>query len=306
MNNPSSSGAPLRTRITPIEWDALRTDFHRSMMVGTSLTGLAENIDGCVWSLSGDEETPKTYIDLTYPAVIERLRARGMPPAVMDDLVDILRGTLAFDESFGDMVHVAKGSETESDPVPRNLKRLGIPAEFPVPLCAFTAGTLDFCQREGIKTLVDFLAFSRDASRQIVIGGEFRELLNAVTHIDERAIANVLPFRLKSTGLHLVEAIGLVVRSQPEELQVRLAHDPSTLPAPAQAKVSALAAYFSADLEAIKTAKKAGSPFARIVAPLDNVIIEAAAAAVLRNHLEPPPPPAAVKPKRSFLRWLLG
>ena len=309
MNTPPSDGFPIRTRTTPSAWDELRRTFHSSMMMDTALTSLAENIDGCVWSVKGADETPAAYVDLSYPEVIDRLRARGLPPAVLDDLVDILRGTLAFDESFGEMVGIAGKAEAESDPVPRNLERLGIPLTFPVRLCNLTPGTFEFCQREKMELLADFLTFSRGASRQVIIGGEFRELLNAITHIDEETIARFLPFRIKTAGLYFIEGLALLVRSLPEDARQRLVKQPDSLPEELRARATLLADYFPGQILEMQAAVKAGTQLSRLVAPLDDLPIEPAVAALLRVYLTPKPAfatPAAAPVKRGFFQRLFG
>ena len=46
-------------------------------------------------------------------------------------------------------------------------------------------------------------------AQNVIVGGDFRKLLNALSHVDEQAIAEVLPFRRGATGLHLIEALAL-------------------------------------------------------------------------------------------------
>lgn len=271
-------------------------------MVGTSLASLAENIDGCVWPIKDPQERPMTYIELDYPAVLARLASLGQPPATLDGLADILRGTLAFDESFGEMVEVASKAGTNLDPVPRNLERLGIPLDFPVRLCAFKSGTLDFCRRERIVVIADFLTFSRGASQQVVIGGEFRDLLNSITHVDEETIARFLPFRVKSTGLHFVEGLGHLARELTEEQRQQIFQQPLQLPEHTREKNQHLAAYFKNQLDEMRASFVAGTPISRLVAPLGDLPLEAVVAALLRAHLQPPAAPA----KRGFFQRLFG
>lgn len=59
-------------------------------------------------------------------------------------------------------------------------------------------------------------------STRVVLGGDFRNALNALTHGDEEGIAEFLPYRKGSTGLHLAEAIGLVVAGLPRADQLSL------------------------------------------------------------------------------------
>ena len=55
---------------------------------------------------------------------------------------------------------------------------------------------------------------------RVVLGGDFRNALNALTHGDEEGIGHFLPYRRGTSGLHLAEAIGLIAAtlSRPEQL----------------------------------------------------------------------------------------
>lgn len=268
-------------RITPQKWDEIRLAFHRSLMMDTPLASLAQNIDGCVWPLKGADEKPSTYVDLELMEVVAHLEGRGAPATLVDNLADILRGTLAFDQSFGAMVNTTGEAETRVDPMQRNLVRLGIPVDFPLEFCNFSPGTTQFCVRENLKTLIDFLAFSRGASRQVIVGGEFRDLLNAVVYFDEQTLARLLPFRPKDTGLHLVEAIGLLVRPLDVEERIRIARAPSAASAELRARVVARVGYFHEQAEHLRGLLRRQMPMARLVVSLDDLSLESAVAALL-------------------------
>ena len=299
---------PLRAHTTPEQWDELRLAFHRSLLADTPLSSLAQNIDGCAWNVEGPEEKPSAYIDLSHQELLLRLRARNLPPILIDHLADILRGTLAFDESFGAMVEIANKAEARTDPVQRNLERLGIPPDFPTELCCFTPGTHQFCTREGLVKMIDFLMFSRSASRQVIVGGEFRDLLNAIVHIDEATLARLLPFRLKTTGLHLVEAIGLLVRPLGIEERVMLARSPASTPVELKQQVARRVDYFQDQTAHLRQSLKSGMPLPRLVVSLDDLSVESAVAALLAPHLAPlrtvesPKPPRPSLLQRLFLR----
>ena len=308
MNTPTDSASS--PRISPSEWDDLRLEFRHSVMVDTSLAALAENIDGCVWPITGPPETPASYIALGHAEALARLASVGQPPSALDLLVVILRGTIAFDESFGEMVEIAGKAEAEHDPVPRNLERLGIPIDFPVRLCAIKPNTLQFCQRERIEVLTDFLTFARGASRQMIIGGEFRGLLNAITHVDEATIAKYLPFRTKTSGLHFVESLALLIRELDEVQRERLITQPASLPPEVYAKGEEYAVYFKAQVEELRAALTAGTPLSRLVAPLDDLLVEPTVASILRLYLTPAlfprsqPGRRAAAPRGFFQRFL--
>jgi hypothetical protein len=269
------------TKVTQEEWDVLRHDFNRSLLIDTSLASLAENIDGCVWPFSGPDETAAAYIEFSYSEVIAHLVSRGCPAKTLDNLVEILRGTMAFDESFGDMAGIASKAEAETDPVKRNLERIDIDPNYPVRLCNFTPGMHDFCAREGLDKLSDFLSFTRSASRQVFISGEFQELLNAISHINEKALSRYLPFRVHSSGLHLVEALAFIVRPLSVEDRVQVAKRVENLSPKSLKWAREFAEYFKEDLSHMRAAIAAGAPLARMSAPLDDLALEPATAAII-------------------------
>ena len=75
--------------------------FASSIMVDTALNSLAQNLDGPEWPIKGKEETPAKYIDLTFDEVVELLQLKGQSPERFDQLISLLRETLAFDSPFG-------------------------------------------------------------------------------------------------------------------------------------------------------------------------------------------------------------
>ncbi len=325
MTPKPASPAPS-PRLTPDEWDQLRAAFQNSLMRDTSLAALAENIDGCVWPIRAPDENPAVYLGLDHAQVLARLQTRAQAPAVLDTLATILRGTLAFDESFGEMVEISGKAEASQDPVPRNLERLGIPADFPIALCHFSPGTVEFCQRENLVVIADFLAFSRSISRSVIVGGEFRDLLNAFSHVDESTIARFLPYRPKTGGLHLLEGLALIARDLTSEQGRRVARVAEYLSPQDHARGEQLAAHFSAQVRDMDLRHADGTPLARLVAPLDDPGIEPIVASMLRLYVksaaraeEPAPEsaPAAAPitptapatpppPKRGFFQRLFG
>ena len=301
------SPAPVPPRLPPSEWDALRLAFHGSPLVDASLAALAQNIDGCAWPVDAGDEKPSAYIDLSYGEALARLRAHGLAPSKLDTLADVLRGTLAFDESFGAMAEVASGAEAASDPLRRNLGRLGIAADFPLALCNLPPGTLHFCEHEGLHTLGAFLDFSRGASRSVIVGGEFRDLLNAVTHIDEETLARHLPFRPRASGLHLVEALGHLVRPLGVEERMALARDPASTAPDLRAKAARMVDYFADQALRLRASAAAGASYSRLVVSLEDLSLESAVAGLLRLHVEPAPPPPPAQARRAWRpRWWPG
>lgn len=297
MNTPDARPAPV-PRITSSQWDDLRGKFKDSLLAETSLAALADNIDGCQWPKKGPEEIPATYLALSHAEVVGRLASLKLSPAHFDKLAEILRGTLSFDESFGEMAEVAGRAEADNDPLKRNLERLGIPEDFPTALCNFTPYVHNFCQAERLEVIADFLSYARNVARSEIVAGEFRELLNACVHIDERVIARHLPFRIKTTGLHLVEGFAHVVRSVEPADRALLRQDPAAALTPEfRAQADGLARYFRAELGEMIAAHHAGTPAGRLVAVLDDPETEADVAAVLALYLPAAPKPQAPAPE---------
>jgi hypothetical protein len=195
---------------TAKDWDKVRMDFHTSIMVDTALSSLAQNLDGTDWPLAGGDETPAKYIDLTFGELNICPGLSGRPERI-DQLIDILEETLAFDNPFGEMVAQSAAASAEENPLLKTLTRLEIPTDFPIEASLLSADVKAFCQLEKIRTLAEFADFAQNMPPQVVVGGDFRTLLNALAHVNEKALAAILPFRVGSKGLHLPEAVGQLI-----------------------------------------------------------------------------------------------
>lgn len=203
------------------EWDQLRTAFSSSILVDTQLSSLAQNLDGVEWPLAGPAETAGAYIDLEYDQMVTELtrRAGASAPGL---LMQILRETLAFDQPFGEMVKQTEASAERDNPVLRNLARLGIPENFPLELAMLDDSARQLCRLENVTTVGEFALFAQRLSQGIIIGGDLRRMLNALAHVDEPALASILPFRPGAQGLHLAEALAQAARTpKPEPLVAR-------------------------------------------------------------------------------------
>ena len=204
------------------EWDEIRKKFRNSIMADTSLVSLAQNLDTKDWPHKGEDEKPSKYIDFNYDELLMLPEIAGSTDRA-DHLVGILKETLAFDDPFGDMVAQVEETAAKENPILKTLARLGIPESFPLVLANFSEGTRIVCASEGIKTIGEFANLGQQMSTKVVLGGDFRNALNALTHGDEEGIGQFLPYRKGSTGLHLAEAIGLIAAGLPRADQLALA-----------------------------------------------------------------------------------
>ncbi|MDP0501576.1 MAG: hypothetical protein Q7P63_15900 [Verrucomicrobiota bacterium JB022] len=202
--------------VTKQEWDSVRERFKSSMMVGTEMAKLASNVDR-VWPLKGRDEVPLKYLPLTLDELL-MLPGIAEHPKRVRLMMDIFEETMAFDDPFGEMAEQVDSSSRHDDKPLKVLKDLEIPREYPVDLCNISAETRKFCQDEDIKTIGDFLLFAQNMAQNVVVGGDFRTMLNGFTSQDEKEIAKYLPNRPGFPGLHLPEAFGHIARSlSPEQ-----------------------------------------------------------------------------------------
>ncbi|MDQ5980187.1 MAG: hypothetical protein QG602_3162, partial [Verrucomicrobiota bacterium] len=204
------------------EWEDIRKKFRNSIMADTSLVSLAQNLDTKEWPHKGEDEKPSKYIDFNYEELLMLPEIAGSADRA-DHLIGILKETLAFDDPFGDMVAQVEETSAKENPILKTLGRLGIPEGFPLSLASFSEGTRIVCASEGIKTIGEFANLGQQMSTKVVLGGDFRNALNALTHGDEEGIGKFLPYRKGASGLHLPESIGLIAGSVPRIDQVALA-----------------------------------------------------------------------------------
>ncbi|MSU50270.1 MAG: hypothetical protein EXS37_14485 [Opitutus sp.] len=275
---------------TAKDWDEVRGAFAASIMVDTSINSLAQNLDGPEWPIKGKDETPAKYIDLSFDEAIELLQLKGQKPDRIDQLVGLLKETLAFDSPFGDMVEQTQAASERDNPLLKNLAKLDIAQNFPITLTALDVGTLEFCKLEGLSTLGEFAIRAQEMSQKTIVGGDFKKLLNALSHVDEGALAEVLPFRRGHKGLHLIEAMAQAVGA-------------SNGPARAEAAAS----WFRDDLAALEKDLAAGGSLARAFVSLGNPELEKRAAELLRPQVRTSAAksaaPVAEKKKGGFFGW---
>lgn len=209
-------------KYTQEDWDDVRTAFASSLMASTKLTSLAENV-GKSWPLSGADEVPSKYIDLTWEELNCMNGLAGRPERVQT-LVDLLKETLAFDNPFGDLVGQIEEATSTQDELGRLLAKLEIAENFPIRLTNLSIEVKEFCTREEIETIGAFITFCQNMAKNIVIGGDYRDFLNALAHLDEGGVSHFVPYRKGEKGLHLIEAVNLAVGTRTPEERAALAH----------------------------------------------------------------------------------
>lgn len=267
---------------TAKEWDEARTAFASSIMVDTALSSLAQNLDAPDWPIRGKDETPAKYIDLSLDEVVELLKMKGQSPDRVDQLVSLLKETLAFDSPFGEMVTQTAVASERDNQLLKNLAKLGIPENFPIELTALDAGTLEFCKLEKLVTLSEFAVFAQGMSQNVIVGGDFKRLLNALSHVDEATLAELLPFRRGAKGLHLAEAMAQASRKKNAAAHAELA-----------------TTWFRDELSEIERDVAAGGALSRHFVRLGDAAVEAKAAELLRPHLRLPAGAAPEKKKKT-------
>jgi hypothetical protein len=257
-------------KFTEKDWNEVRTAFASSIMVDTQISSLAQNLDGPTWPVKTKDETPAKYIDLSYGEALELLALKGQSAEKLDLLISILKETLAFDNPFGDMVEQTEAASARDNPLLKNMSRINIPENFPISLTALSADTVEFCKLENLKTLGEFAVFAQGMSQNVIIGGDFRKLLNALSNLDEATLGEILPFRKGAKGLHLIEALGHASKL------------PNGLPKAKEAIV-----WFADDFEQLKREFKDGPSLTRHLSRIGNEELEKKVADLVRQLIKP-------------------
>jgi len=285
---------------TAKDWDEVRMGFQTSIMVDTPLSSLAQNLDAPDWPLTGKEETPAKYVDLSFDD-LRLLPGLNDHPERIDQLITILRETLTFDNPFGDMVAQTAEAADRDNPLLRNLAKLGIPADFPLVHTLVSADTKEFCALEKIATLGEFAKFAQSMPPHVIVGGDFRTLLNALAHVNEEVLAKMLPFRAGTKGLHLAEALAQLIdavpagqrlalfkrlggKVKPEEAEQVAAMEKSELKqleADLRERAAPLFEVFADEVRALREALGKGETLARQLAVLADPVRERIAAELL-------------------------
>jgi hypothetical protein len=273
-------------KFTEKDWDEARTAFASSIMVDTQISSLAQNLDGDPWPIKTKDETPSLYIDLGYSEALELLALKGQTADRLDQLITILKETLAFDNPFGDMVEQTEAASARDNPLLKNMARAGIAENFPISLTALGSDTVEFCKLEGLKTLGEFAVFAQGMSQNVIIGGDFRKLLNALSNTDEATLSELIPFRKGAKGLHLVEALGQATRT-----------------ANPAARAKEAMAWFTEDYAQLRKDSSDGTGVARQLGVLNNLELEKKVADLINQLIKPgSSAPVAEKAKSSFFK----
>ncbi|NDV61461.1 hypothetical protein G0Q06_03255 [Puniceicoccales bacterium CK1056] len=208
--NTTTMESGQKVPFTAEEWDKLRFLFQDSVMAKTNLCKLAQNM-GAKWPIRGKNETPGKYTGHTLDSLLEMTEFYGKENR-LPLLYSILKETQSLDDPFSDMVnHLDKVAHMESDATSA-LKQMEVPLDFPVELANFTRETLSLCRSEGIHTISQFVEFAQKSAKSVIISGDYRLLLNALTQQDKKVLKVFLPIREDEPGLFLAEAIGHMAR----------------------------------------------------------------------------------------------
>jgi hypothetical protein len=289
-------------------WDKVRTAFAKSIMVNTPLASLAQDLDVPPWPLKSADETPSAYIYLPHSQAVAALAARGLPPAQLGYLIAILRETTAFDEPFGEMMDdisaAPVGAIDGDSPLVKNMVRLGLPDNFPLKISALSVGTIELCRSENVETLGAFVTFASRLSQSVIVGGDFRELLNALAQKDEVSLARILPFRPGVIGLHFRETLVLAATGLATPARAAVIADPKAIPMHLHVRIEGAVVYFAAEYTALRQSLVAGGSLPQLFVGIPDPSLIPVIGALLSPHLPAKSPVPAVR--RSFFQRLFG
>jgi hypothetical protein len=296
-------------KFTEQDWDNIRMAFHTSIMVDTSLVSLAQNLDTEEWPFNGADETPAKYIDLSYSELARMLSLVGSSESI-NHLITILRDTMAFDNPFGEMVQQTEVHGAKDNQLLKNFAKVEIPESYPIGLTQLSAETIEFCQRENLSTLGQFAVFAQSMSKTVIVSGDFRKLLNALSNIDESGLAELIPFRPGSKGLHLPEALALQVnalapamryallrnfgaqltREEANEADALSEEDAAAAAAALRGRADQFFAWFGDELAELKVQIDEGGSIERYLMVLNDPVAETLVSVLLQPHLKLAPP----------------
>ena len=301
-------------------WDNIRERFRSSMMVKTEIHKLAQNIDA-TWPHKSSDEIPLKYIGLTFDE-LHMMPELGGKIDRIKLLMDIMEETMAFDDPFGEMAEHVDSSSKKDDSAQKTLTKLEINPAYPLRFCLIAPESKEFCEREGLTTVGEFIDFTQNMAQNIVVGGDFRNFLNSFVSGANADIARYLPLRAGHHGLHLAEAIAQFISLlKPEEYvdllfryQVEVSADDrkvrrltkdeqADLDARIRTDLGLLLAFFEEESNRLRDAlAEGGAAPERFFVPLDNRKKETLALALVRTYYQP----SEAAPKKGFFSRLFG
>ena len=202
------------------EWEHLRERFSKSILKETEISELGKSV-GISWPFKGSGETPEKYIQFnleelqSVPGLINKKKR-------IKDLMDVLREILAFDDPFSEMTDTVEKKNYEDRIYGRVLAKLEIPEDYPANLIPFSTATRDLLHNNNVKTLLETIYFGKKSASKEDNYVDLQTFISGLALANETTIKKYLPFRIGQRGLHLPEAIGLLVRDLDKPIQVEL------------------------------------------------------------------------------------
>ncbi len=202
------------------EWEHFRKRFSNSILKTTELAELGRSV-GISWPFKGSGETPEKYISFSFEELQSVPGLIGKKKRV-NDLMDVLREILAFDDPFSNMMDTVEKKSGENRIYEDILKKLGVSENYPVGLMSFSHKTKELLHSNGIKTLIEAIHFGNRSSAKSEMDNDLYSFINSLVLINETTIRKHLPLRSGQSGLHLPEAIGLLVRDIDKSARIEL------------------------------------------------------------------------------------
>ena len=201
------------------EWEHFRKRFSESILKKTEIAELGRSV-GVSWPFKGSGETPEKYIRFTFEELQNVPGLIGKKKRV-NDLMDVLREILAFDDPFSDMMDTVEKKNNENRVYKRVLKKLEIPENYPINLMFFSPESKKLLHDNGATTLIEAI---RVGERLSGSDNDLNSFISGLALVNESTIRKHLPFRIGQLGLYLPEAFGLMVRNIDKQIQVELLH----------------------------------------------------------------------------------
>lgn len=202
------------------EWEHFRKRFSDSILKTTEIAELGRSV-GISWPFKGSGETPERYIQFSFEELQSVPGLIGKKKRV-NDLMDVLREILAFDDPFSSMMDTVEKKNDTIHIYEDILKKLEIPLNYPVSLMSFSPETKELLYSKGLKTLIEAVNFASRSSAKSETEKDLYSFINSLALINEATIRKHLPLRVGNSGLYLPEAIGLLVRDMDKSIRIEL------------------------------------------------------------------------------------